>query len=121
MDESEVTRNALDDMIDALSASGIPFTRDVWYDENNQLDGKDYGIVKLIGSPHSLWGDDGLVEQSFSGNVILYVHDGNDGTAKLVQDILKTMDIGFRLTGSEFLTGPHLTRWTWQFDKRTCF
>lgn len=111
----------IDSMIEALSASGVPFARDVWYDENNQLDRKDYGIVELIGAPVSLWGDGELIEQNIRGNVVLYVHDGEDGTAKAVQDILRTMDIGFQLTGTSYLTTQRLTRWTWQFDKDVYF
>ena len=116
MDEMELTNNTIDNLIDALNASGVPFARDVWYDENNQLDGKDYGVVELTGAPVSLWGDDGLVEQNIRGNVVLYVHDGNDGTAKAVQDILKAQDIGFQLTGTSYLTVQRLTRWIWRFD-----
>lgn len=121
MDEELLTSNAIDNLINALCASGVPFVRDIWYDENNQLDGKDYGVVELSGAPVSLWGDGELIEQNARGNVILYVHDGNDSTAKAVQDILRAQDIGFQLTESRYLPTQRLTRWVWIFNMDVYF
>ncbi len=114
MDEENLT--AIDELVTALSASGVPFTRDAWWDENNQLDGQDYGVVELTGAPVTLWGDDGMIEQNIRGNVVLYVSDGSDAKAKAVQDILKSRGLSFALTGTSFLMSQHLNRWTWRFD-----
>ncbi len=107
---------AIDDLIDALSASGIPFQRDAWWDVNNSLDNEDYGVVELTGAPVTLWGDNQLIEQHIQGNVVLYVHDGADDKAKSVQDILKSLDVGFALTGTEYLMAENKNRWMWRFN-----
>ena len=114
MDEMQ----AVNDLILALSASGIPFTRDAWEDENNDLVEQDYGVVELTGSPVTLWGDDEPVEQTIRGNVVLYVRDGADDKAKAIQDILRAQKISFALTGTEYLYTENKNRWTWRFDMR---
>lgn len=114
MDEMQ----AVNELIQALSASGIPFTRDAWEDENNDLVEQDYGVVELTGSPVTLWGDDEPVEQTIRGNVVLYVRDGADDKAKAIQDILRAQKISFALTGTEYLYTENKNRWTWRFDMR---
>lgn len=112
---------AVNDLILALSASGIQFTRDAWEDETNDLVEQDYGVVELTGSPVTLWGDDEPVEQTIRGNVVLYVHDGADDKAKAIQDILRAQKISFALTGTEYLYTENKNRWTWRFDMRKYF
>lgn len=107
---------AVTNLIDALSTSGITFQRDAWWDVNNSLDNQDYGVVELTGAPVSLWGDDGLVEQNIQGNVVLYVHDGADDKAKVVQEILKAQGASFTLQSVEFLMNDGKNRWIWRFS-----
>lgn len=108
--------SAINNLITALSTSGITFQRDAWWDVNNSLDNQDYGVVELTGAPVSLWGDDGLVEQNIQGNVVLYVHDGADDKAKTVQDILKAQGVHFALQSTEYLMNEDKNRWTWRFS-----
>lgn len=107
---------AMDALITALEASGVPFVRDTWIDENNDMGRSNYGVVTLAGEPVTLYGDDRMIRQEMNGNVILYVMDGDDAKAKAVQDILKEYPgMTFRLTGSEFLRDLTGNRWTWRF------
>lgn len=112
---------AVNDLIEALSTSGIPFARDAWWDENNALDGQDYGVVELTGSPVSLWGDDELIEQCIQGNIYLYVADGADDKAKAVQDIMRAQKLSFILNKSEYLMAENKNRWTWSFSMHRYF
>ena len=107
---------AIDSLITALEVSGVPFVRDTWIDENNDMGRSNYGVVTLAGEPVTLYGDDRMIRQEMNGNVILYVMDGDDAKAKAVQDILKEYPgMTFRLTGSEFLRDLTGNRWTWRF------
>lgn len=115
-------QDALQDLIDALDDSGVPFVRDTWIDENNDMGRSDYGVVTLTGEPLTLYGDDRLIKQEMNGNVILYVMDGDDAKAKAVQDILKEYPgLSFRLMGSEFMRDLIASRWTWRFSLEEYF
>lgn len=109
-------QDALTEFMDALDESGVPFVRDTWIDENNDMGRSDYGVVTLAGEPMTLYGDDRMIRQEMNGNVILYVMDGDDAKAKAVQDILKEYPgLSFRLVGSEFVRDLEANRWTWRF------
>lgn len=115
-------QDALDDLIDALSDSGVLFVRDTWIDVDNDMGRNDYGIVTLTGAPEALWGDDRMIMQRMNGNVILYVMDGDDSKAKAAQDILRDYPgLQFALTQSEFLRDIIGTRWTWRFTLEEYF
>ena len=117
-----VPQDAIDDLTEALSASGVNFVRDTWIDENNDMGRSDYGVVTLTGAPEALWGDDKLVSQRMNGNVILYVMDGDDAKAKAVQNILQEYDgLSFALTSCEFLRELIANRWTWRFTLEEYF
>jgi hypothetical protein len=115
-------QDTLADLMDALSESGIPFVRDTWIDENNDMGRSDYGVVALDGEPNTLYGDDRLIKQEMNGRVILYVMDGDDAKAQTVQDILKTYHgLSFRLAGCDFLREMIANRWTWRFTLEEYF
>ena len=115
-------QDTLADLMDALSESGIPFVRDTWIDENNDMGRSDYGVVALDGGPNTLYGDDRLIKQEMNGRVILYVMDGDDAKAQTVQDILKTYQgLSFRLAGCDFLREMIANRWTWRFTLEEYF
>lgn len=107
---------AIDDLIERLSGSGIPFARDMWVDEDNEMADQDYGIVEISGTPTQLWGDGELVSQTITGNVILYVMGGGETQVKAIQDILRGEDIGFNLVGTEYVQSENKNRWTWRFE-----
>lgn len=118
----DAPQDAIGNLAEALSGSGVEFVRDTWIDVNGDQGRTDYGVVTLTGSPEALWGDDRLISQRMSGNVILYVMDGDDAKAQAVQDILKAYpDLSFRLVSSEFLRDQIATRWTWFFTMEEYF
>ena len=111
------------ELISALTeGTGIDFVRDAWVDENNNMGRRDYGVVTISGAPLSLWGDDRMLMQQITGNVILYVMDGDDSKAQSVQNILREYpNLSFRLSGSEFLRDLIANRWTWVFTLEEYF
>ena len=122
MPNQTAPQDALQDLMDALSESGVPFVRDTWIDENNDMGRNDYGVVALTGEPLTLYGDDRMIKQEMNGNVILYVMDGDDAKAQAVQEILKGYPgLSFRLAGSEFVRELIANRWTWRFQLEEYF
>ena len=101
--------------------SGIEFVRDAWIDENNDLGQRDYGVVTVDGSPAAVWADDRLVYQRITGSVILYVMDGDDRKARRVQDILRGLDISFRLQEGGFVRELTASRWHWVYTMEGYF
>ena len=102
-------------IISTLTETGIPFAEDAWLDEQNGIDRTDYGVVEILGADE-LWGDDQVVLQTFSGNVVLYVMDGDDRKARDVQAALAGVNgISITLSQKEFLQDPVCNRWTWGF------
>ena len=115
-------QDTLQDLIDALSGSGVPFVRDTWIDENNDMGRSDYGVVALSGEPLTLYGDDRMIKQEMNGSVIMYVMDGDDSKAQTVQNILKAYPgLSFRLAGCDFLREMIANRWTWRFTLEEYF
>ena len=109
-------RNPAQDILDALAETGIPFAEDAWYDENASRGREDYGVVTVTGS-RTLYGDDQMVMQNLTGNVILYVMDGADEKAATVQTALNGVEgIYITLTGKKFLQDLMANRWTWRFE-----
>lgn len=109
-------------IIDALNeGTGIDFVRDAWIDENNDLGRRDYGVVTIDGSPSSLWADDRMVYQRISGSVILYVTDGDDEKAGRVQEVLRGLDLAFRLQSNEFDRELVANRWVWTYTMEKYF
>jgi len=103
------------------AGTGIEFARDAWIDENNDMGRRDYGVVTLDGSPLSLWGDDRLVYQRIGGSVILYVMDGDDEKAQAAQNVLRGLDVAFRLVSCEFDRDQPARRWTWSYTMEKYF
>lgn len=107
----------VDNLIHRLNESGIPFTRDVWVDEENALKDQDFGVVEIGGTVKQLWGDGQLIEQTIAGNVVLYVRDGEEGQVKRIQDILRKEDMSFFLSESGvYIESENKNRWTWHFE-----
>lgn len=107
---------AIDELIETLSGSGIPFTRDMWVDEENQMAGTDFGVVEISGTPRQLWGDGRLIEQTITGAVVLYVQHGNEENVKVIQGILRDQDMSFYLESTEYVESENANRWTWRFE-----
>lgn len=107
---------AIDELIETLSGSGIPFTRDMWVDENNVMAGTDFGVVEISGTPRQLWGDGRLIEQTITGAVVLYVQNGNEENVKVIQGILREQDMSFYLESTEYVESENANRWTWRFE-----
>ena len=104
------------ELISALTeGTGIDFVRDAWVDENNDMGRRDYGVVTISGAPLSLWGDDRIIAQSISGEVILYIMDGDDTKAKAAQDVMISLGVSFRLMRNEFVRDLMANRWTWSY------
>lgn len=104
------------ELISALTeGTGIDFVRDAWVDENNDMGRRDYGVVTISGAPLSLWGDDRIIAQSISGEVILYIMDGDDTKAKAAQDVMISLGVSFRLMRNEFDRDLMANRWTWSY------
>lgn len=107
----------VDELITRLNESGVPFTRDVWIDDDNLLNDQDYGIVELGGTVKQLWGDGILLEQTMVGNVVLYVMDGNEEKVRAVQDILRELEISFFPSEvGTYVETENKNRWTWAFE-----
>jgi hypothetical protein len=103
-------------LLEALNETGIPFAEDAWWDEKQNSTQADYGVVEIRSADH-LYGDDGLVAQNLRGNVVLYIMDGKDETAGIIQDKLKEVEgLSFALVGKEFLQDILANRWTWRFE-----
>lgn len=100
----------LDELIEALSVTGIPFVRNAWV----EAPAGDYGVCEMVGEPDALWGDDGMVSQRMTVNVYLYSRDGKDFAPASVNDALKSADVLFQLTGSQYLQDLNMNRWTWR-------
>ena len=110
-------RDQVPEIISALSeGTGIDFVRDAWVDENGEMGRRDYGVVTVIGSPLALWGDDKLIAQIVEGEIILYVMDGDDSKAAAVQNVLKEMEIPFRLKSCVFDREIAANRWIWGYS-----
>lgn len=109
----------IDALIERLSESGVPFTRDMWVDEGNEMADQDYGIVEISGPPVPLWGDGELVCQTIQGNVILYVLGGEETRVKQIQDILRDEGISFSLADMDYVQSENKNRWTWRFEMET--
>ena len=107
---------AIDELIETLSGSGIPVTRDMWVDENNVMAGTDFGVVEISGTPRQLWGDGRLIEQTITGAVVLYVQNGNEENVKVIQGILREQDMSFYLESTEYVESENANRWTWRFE-----
>lgn len=115
-DNIEAAHGAVDALIGALRGSGIPFTRDMWVDENDTMAGTDYGVVEISGQPRQLWGDGRLIEQTITLNVVLYVQNGSEANVKAVQDILREQDMSFYLASTEYVESENANRWTWRCE-----
>lgn len=118
MEDNELItpHGAIDELIETLSGSGIPFTRDMWVDEENQMAGTDFGVVEISGTPRQLWGDGRLIEQTITGAVVLYVQHGNEENVKVIQGILREQDMSFYLESTEYVESENANRWTWRFE-----
>lgn len=111
------TTDRIEELVTALSATGIDFVREAWIDENNDMGRRDYGVVTLAGEPAQIWGDDQLIMQSQKGEVILYLMDGDNRKAHAVQEVLRNQkDISFTVSGHDFLRDMMATRWRWKFE-----
>ena len=118
MEDNELItpHGAIDELIETLSGSGIPFCRDMWVDEENQMAGTDFGVVEISGTPRQLWGDGRLIEQTITGAVVLYVQNGNEENVKVIQGILRDQDMSFYLESTEYVESENANRWTWRFE-----
>lgn len=114
--EDLTPHGAVEELIETLSGSGIPFTRDMWVDENDQMSGTDFGVVEISGTPRQLWGDGRLIEQTIKGNVVLYVQNGSEANVKAIQNILREQDMSFYLESTEYVESENANRWTWRFE-----
>ena len=111
------TTDRIEELVTALSATGIDFVREAWIDENNDMGRRDYGVVTLAGEPAQIWGDDQLIMQSQKGEVILYLMDGDNRKAHAVQEVLRNQkDISFTVSVYDFLRDLMATRWRWKFE-----
>lgn len=117
MPETTETTDRIEELVEALSETGIDFVRETWIDEDNDMGRRDYGVVTLAGEPTQIWGDDRLIMQSQKGKVILYLMDGDNRKAHAVQEVLRDQkDMSFTVSGHEFVRDLLATRWTWNFE-----
>ena len=117
MPETTETTDRIEELVEALSETGIDFVRETWIDEDNDMGRRDYGVVTLAGEPTQIWGDDRLIMQSQKGKVILYLMDGDNRKAHAVQEVLRDQkDLSFTVAGHEFVRDLLATRWTWNFE-----
>ena len=113
----ETSNDRIDELVTALSGTGIDFVREAWIDEDNDMGSRDYGVVTLAGAPSQIWGDDRLIMQSQKGEVILYLMDGDNRKAHAVQEVLRSQeDMSFTVNGHEFLRDLMAVRWRWKFE-----
>ena len=117
MPDTTATTDRIEELVTALSATGIDFVRETWIDENNDMGRRDYGVVTLAGEPTQIWGDDRLILQSQKGEVILYLMDGDNRKAHAVQEVLREQqDLSFTVNGHDFVRDLMATRWRWRFE-----
>ena len=117
MPETTAATDRIEELVTALSATGIDFVRETWIDEDNDMGRRDYGVVCLDGEPTQIWGDDRLILQSQKGRVILYLMDGDNRKAHSVQEVLMDQkDLSFTVGGHDFVRDLMAVRWIWKFE-----
>ena len=105
-----MTRNLLDDLLDALNAiDGIEFVRDAWI--NDAPD--NYGVLELSGQNASQWADGHLAEQAFTLLITIYVKDGSDTWVAAVQNVLAAQDLTYGMPRREYDYGSDAVMWQW--------
>ena len=100
----------IDELIDALNETGVPFVRDAWV----EAPAGDYGVVSMEGEPMALWGDDHMVAQRCLCSVYLYSRDGRDDVPAAVNAILNASDVIFAIMSREYLPDLNMIRWQWR-------
>lgn len=103
--------DVLNQLLDALNATGIPFAAEAW---NEKPDGNAYGVVS-IGSDAVLMGSDSIAERISNGTVHLFTFgDGFDAALK-VENVLYAHTDVFRPESRRFVNDFGVLHWQWSF------
>jgi hypothetical protein len=106
-----------DRLLTALNQTALPFVRDSWFDANNTLADRDYGVLTLTAPPRAVWGDGQMVARAVTGEVWLYTAGDGDAKAAQVEAVLAAQELSWRrLRGPEFLPDIGKTCWAWGFQ-----
>jgi len=99
-----------DELVVSLKNSGIPFAETAWM----QAPVGDYGTVMLDSAPVSLFADNKLIFQQFSGTVDLWSVDSGRTSAETIQGVLNDAGISWQVARIEYLNGLNFTHWQWR-------
>lgn len=107
--------DAVDELTNKLSETGVAFVRDAWV--NKAPD--NYGVTELQGEPMQLWADGHLVDSLWRVIVTMYVDGDDDTWAGLVNDKLAELEADGRIDlthtcsrAFDYEVGK--VRWSWQ-------
>lgn len=107
--------DAVDELTEKLSEIGVEFVRDAWV--NKAPD--NYGVTELQGEPRQLWADGHLIDSLWTVIVTMFVGDGNDEWAGLVNEKLAELEADGKIDLTHTCTRAFdyevgKVRWTWQ-------
>lgn len=107
--------DAVDELTEKLSETGVEFVRDAWV--NKAPD--NYGVTELQGEPRQLWADGHLIDSMWLVVVTMFVGDGNDEWAGLVNEKLAELEADGKVDLTHTCTRTFdyeigKVRWTWQ-------
>lgn len=109
-----VTVDAVDELAQKLSETGVEFVRDAWL--NKAPD--NYGVVELQGDARQLWADGHLIDSIWRIVVTLYVQGDDDSWAGAVQAKLEALEAAGKVDlthtisrNFDSVTGK--VRWAW--------
>ncbi len=103
------------DLIQALNATGIPFTEAAWHDATKLKD--DYGVYALD-NRHDLMANNKHSERFVEGTIDLFaITSRGDHQAALIETALESVGAFWRLNyGPHYEQDTRYTHWEWVFD-----
>jgi hypothetical protein len=106
--------DAVDELTAKLSEIGVEFVRDAWV--NKAPD--NYGVTELQGEPRQLWADGHLIDSLWTVIVTMFVNDGDDSWAGLVNEKLAELEEAGKVDLTHTCTRAFdyevgKVRWTW--------
>lgn len=94
---------------------GIEFQEDAWYEKAPQ----NYGVVEVTGEAGGDHADGRKVAQAVNIRITIYVTGASHLWIEAVQNVLKSLDLGYTMPQREYLQDIKKVMWVWNTRMRT--